>query len=194
MLPPVTSWIIWAVLKLFWTNSIVLWSLQQFLQSPEGEGRTRRWESQNSNSPEGVREKKALLSYTAIMPDFSFSVLLSHRLLMFLSAVQSRGCRDILPLGQHYKELPARHSADFLHILDEWLYFSPEATPSEYTTKGLGTRSARDSDWHIHVAAYKEKQAHMGRKYAHTQAVTHMDTHGKAGRKIRARTYTDAKG
>lgn len=34
----------------------------------------------------------------------------------------------------------------------------------------------------------------MRRKYAHTQAVTHMDTHGKAVRKIRARTYTDAKG
>lgn len=122
MLPPVTSWIIWAVLKLFWTNSIVLWSLLQFLQSPEGEGRTRRWESQNSNSPEGVREKKALLSYTAIMPDFSFSVLLSHRLLMFLSVVQSRGCRDILPLGQHYKELPKSGPAGCLPAILQTFY------------------------------------------------------------------------
>lgn len=37
---------------------------------------------------------------------FFFTVLLSHSLLVFLSAVQSGGSRGIVPLGQHYKELP----------------------------------------------------------------------------------------
>lgn len=110
----------------FWINSIVYYD--PFKNScPEGDGRTRHWESQNSNLPEGVVEKILAEQHHHSAGHF-FSELLSHSLLIFLSAFQSRGCRDILLIGQYYKELPksglagcppARHRPTFYTFLTD---------------------------------------------------------------------------
>lgn len=54
----------------------------------------------------GLERKRLAVLHHHSAGRFFLSVLLSHTLLMFLSAVQSGGCRDIVPLGQHFKELP----------------------------------------------------------------------------------------
>ena len=77
-------------------------------------------------------------------------VLLSHSRLMFLPAVQSGGCRDILPLGQPYKDSPKSGLAGcppspdffFYTFLTDRLHVPPEAVRSEsakrWAAHGLG--------------------------------------------------------
>lgn len=61
ILPPVTTWMIWAVLKTFpeVPSLCVVISPTVRGRGRGGQGRTRRRESQNSNSPEGVGGKQA---------------------------------------------------------------------------------------------------------------------------------------
>lgn len=54
----------------------------------------------------GLGRKRLAVLHHRSTGRFFFSVLLSHSLFVFLSAVQSGGRRGIVPLGQHYKEFP----------------------------------------------------------------------------------------
>lgn len=74
----------------------------------------------------GLERKRLAVLHHHSAGRFFLSVLLSHTLLMFLSAVQSGGCSDIVSLGQHFKELPESGLAGcpltigrlFLHVLN----------------------------------------------------------------------------
>lgn len=121
----------------FWTNSIVYCDLFNSSCKAQREKAEQGVGSLKIATCQGELERKRLAELQHHSAGRFFSVQLSHSLLILLSAVQSGECHDILPLGQNYKELPKSGLAgcpplaDFLHIPDGWLYFSPEAVQSE---------------------------------------------------------------
>ncbi len=138
----------------------VLWSLQQFSQSPRGKKAEQGVRSLKIATRQRELERKRLAELLHRSSGPFFSALLSHSLLMFLSAVQSGGCRDILPLGQHYKELPKVALAGcppaigwcFYTFLTDLLPASLGAVRSEGAQRWaqLGTATNTSTQQHIH--------------------------------------------
>ena len=175
----------WNFLKQFYC---ALWSLQQFAQIPEGEGRTRLRESQNSNSPEGVGEKEGSLSCTTTVLDasslccwvtpcwcFSLPFKVEDGWHITSRAALQRAAEEKSGLAG----CPPAIGPDFLHILDEWLCFSPEAVQPE-STQGraqLGTE-----------VSYEGKPTHRHRRCESITAPAYAKVH--AGRKIRTHALT----
>lgn len=136
-LPPVTTWVIRAAVKLFCTNSIVYCDLFNSSGKAQGGGGEKAEQGIRSLKiaprHRGLERKRLAVLHHHSAGRFFLSVLLSHTLLMFLSAVQSRGCSDIVSLGQHFKELPESGLAGcpptigrlFLHVLNAFGCMSP---------------------------------------------------------------------
>lgn len=139
----------------------VLWSLQQFLQSPEGEARTRRRKSQNSNLPGGVGEKKACwatapqrrtLLHGAVWVTpcccYSLPFKVEDAMACYLLGKTTKSCLRVARMA-------ARHRATFYTFLTDGCTSLLRPWRHKIQRDGLHVSSTRDNDWHTHTAANK---------------------------------------
>lgn len=189
---------IWAALKLFWTNSIVYCDLLNgSLTKPAGGG----WGG--GAAEQGVRSLKIATRQRELERKRLVELLHHHSAgplllcavesllpLMFLSAVQSGGCRDMLPLGQHYKHSPklaARLPAiGWCWCLTRFFFFDKFVVlrwGQKVHGDGLGY-----SNWHHRTAACTR---HKWRDCESVHAPTHMQRYVwiHVGKKTRTHTY-----
>lgn len=145
-------------IEIFWTNSIVYCNLFNSCCKAQREMAEQGVGSLKIATCQRELERKRLAELHHHSAGRFFSVLLSHSLLMFLFAFQSGGCRDILPLGQHYKELPKSGLAGcppaigrlFTH---SWrmVVFLPEAVQSESAQRWAQLRIVTDTSTQLHT-------------------------------------------
>lgn len=188
ILPPVTTWMIWAVLKTFpeVPPLCVVISPTVRGRGRGGQGRTRRRESQNSNSPEGVGGKQA------------HQATPSQHWTLPLCAVESlpvdvSPCRSKWRMSWHITSrsalqrvawLAARHRLTFffLHIPDRSVA-CPSWGSAVRECKAMGcTRAWRGTvtDTSTQQHSYKGKPTHMHQKCESMLAPTHARKHTDA--------------
>lgn len=146
----------WKFLNQFYC---VLWSLQQLLQSPEGEGRTRRRKSQNSNLPGGSWREKGLLSYSITVLDasslcswvtpcwyYSLPFKVENAMTYYLLGKTTKTCLRVAWLA-------ARHWATFYTFLTDGCTSLLRPCSQRIHRDGLHISCTGDNDWHIHTAS-----------------------------------------
>lgn len=119
-------------IEIFWTNSIVHYDLLSSSRRSQREEAEQGIESWNSNSPEGVGEKKACWAPPPqcwmdssslgcwVTPCWCFSLpfKVEDAVTYYLSGSTTKSCLSVAWLAARSPaHLP---SADFLHILDGW--------------------------------------------------------------------------
>lgn len=138
---------IWAILKLSEPILLCIVISSTVLAKPRGRRQNKVSGSLEIATRQRELERKRLAELHHHGTGRFFSALLSHSLLMFFSAFQSGGCRDILSLGRHYKELPksglagcppACHRLTFYTFLTDGCVSPPGGCAvREYTGDGL---------------------------------------------------------